>query len=216
MKKLTCLLQVLQISHHCISPNKTLSCNPRSYHLDKLCQRGPCIGKWHYPVEIERIIAWNQLNQCFLQLVWANYFYNFQIPGKRAIWEDSLLNYLLGWRRRFGRAIIQADYQCGWIWWCPVYVYVYLHMDTSYVYVRVNIQRNNIVDFEVSMATYSRLLYIHMYIINLPRIYSCTTLLLSYQTLIIFLPKKHIPPFLLAVSHNGLADGTVSRNLHII
>ena len=83
-----------------------------------------------------------------------------------------------------------------------MYVCVYLHMDTSYVYVRVNIQRNNIVDFEVSMATYSRLLYIHAYIINHPRIYSCTTLLLSYQTLIIFLPKKHIPPFLLAISRN--------------
>ncbi len=37
------LLQLLHISHHCTSPNKTLSCNPRSYHLDKLCQVSPAL-----------------------------------------------------------------------------------------------------------------------------------------------------------------------------
>ena len=110
MKKLTCFLQVLQISHHCISPNKTLQLPPwqalpkRALHWKVALSSGN--WKNHSLNSTQPMFSVIGLCELFLQL---------PDSWKRDIWEDSLVNYLLGWRRRFGRAIIQADYQIGWI-----------------------------------------------------------------------------------------------------
>ncbi len=82
------------------------------------------------------------------------------------------------------------------------------------VYVCVNLQRDNIVIIEFSIATYSRLLYIyksdiHGYTVaqqfyyHVKHLYNCDA-------------QETNTPFLLTVQHNWLADGTISRNLHII